>query len=560
MRRIGMLLMLALCCMGLCIPGWAWSGAGQVRSETSVSKDGSCAVVVTATIHLEEAVASPVFPVPKNAENITLNGSPATVHTGASSQMVSLKDVTGGSAGEWSIVIRYDLPSLVTSTKEEGLVLTLPILSGFSYPVEKLTFSVTLPGDVPGRPSFTSAYHQADIQSLLAVTVSGRTIAGQALEPLKDHESLTMTLPVDGKMFPETAHTAQVLGLLDLAIGVVALVAVGYYLLTLRPVLPKRPLQATVPDGLSAGDMPLWLTGRGMDLSMLVVTWAELGYIRIQVEDRGRVLLHKRMEMGNERSIFENRCYRDLFGRRSVVDGTGQHYAQLVRTVAKKSPQAKEIYCPESGNVKVFWALCDVAAILSGISMAGALAAYSTVLQAFLAILIGTMALLIQSGGRCLLLRKRRSLWIALGCAGLWLILGLWSGAWGAAVLMVAFQFFAGFAGAYGGKRTELGQQALEQILGLRRFMRIASKSELQRLLRYDSVYFYEVAPYALALGVDKPFAKRFGRLRLPECTYLTGPVQGQMTAVEWAKFLRTTVDKLDARASRLPLERLMGR
>lgn len=557
MRRIGMLLMLVLFCLGFCIPGWAWSEAGQIRSETTVAKDGSCSVVVTANIHLEENVASAVFPVPKNAENITLNGSPATVRAGESSQMVSLKDVTGGAAGEWSIVICYDLPSVVTSTKEDGLVLTLPILSGFSYPVGELAFSVTLPGDVPGRPSFTSAYHQADIQSLLAVTVSGRTIAGQALEPLKDHESLTMTLPVDEKMFPETAHTAQVLDILDLAIVVVALVAVGYYLLTLRPVLPKRSLQVTAPDGLSAGDMGLWLTGRGMDLSMLVVTWAELGYIRIQVEDSGRVLLHKRMEMGNERSIFENRCYRDLFGRRGVVDGTGPHYAQLVRTVAKKAPQAKEIYRPGFGNVKVFWVLCDVAAILSGISMAGALGAY---LQVFLTILMGTMALLIQSGGRCLLLRKRRSLWIALGCAGVWLILGLWSRAWVTAVLVVAFQFFAGFAGAYGGKRTELGQQALEQILGLRRFMRIASRPELQRLLQYDSAYFYGVAPYALALGVDQTFAKRFGRLRLPECTYLTGPVQRQMSAVEWAKFLRTTVDKLDARAKRLPLARLTGR
>ena len=560
MKRIGILLMLVLCCVGLCMPAWAWSGAEQVRSETTVSEDGSCSVVLTATIHLEEPVQSPVFPVPKNAENITLNGSPATVHTAAASRMVSLKDVTGGSAGDWTIAISYDLPSVVASTKKDGLVLTLPILSGFPYPVTELSFSVTLPDDVPERPSFTSAYHQAEIQSFLEITVSGKTITGRTLEPLKDHESLTMTLPVDEKMFPETARTARVLSYMDLAIAAVALVAVVYYLLALRPVLPRRPLQATAPDGLSAGDMPLWLTGRGMDLSMLVITWAELGYIRIQVEDSGRVLLHKRMEMGNERSIFENRCYRDLFGRRRIVDGTGAHYAQMVRTVAKKAPRSKEVYRSGSGSGKVFLALCAVAAVLSGIGMAGAFAAYSTVLRVFLAILLGIMALLLQAGGRCLLLRKRMPLWIALGCGALWLILGVWSGEWLTAVLMVLFQFAAGLAGAYGGKRTELGQQTLEQILGLRRFMRTASKPELQRLLRSDPAYFHELAPYALALGVDKTFAKRFGRLRLPECTYLVGPARGQMTAAEWAQLLRITVSKLDARAKRLPLEKITGR
>ena len=140
------------------------------------------------------------------------------------------------------------------------------------------------------------------------------------------------------------------------------------------------------------------------------------------------------------------------------------------------------------------------------------------------------------------------------------MLLGLWSGEWIMALLVILVQFFGGVALAYGGKRTELGQQVFKEILGLRRFMGRVSKRELQQLLKTDPSYFHELAPYALALGVDRTFARRFGRLRLPECTYLICADHRQMTASEWAALLRTTVNTLDARARRLPLERLTGR
>ena len=86
------------------------------------------------------------------------------------------------------------------------------------------------------------------------------------------------------------------------------------------------------------------------------------------------------------------------------------------------------------------------------------------------------------------------------------------------------------------------------------------SKRDLQMLLKANPGYFHELAPYALALGVDKTFARRFGRLRLPECTYLIAGQQRQMTATEWAQMLRATVDALERRARWLPIERSLGK
>ena len=68
--------------------------------------------------------------------------------------------------------------------------------------------------------------------------------------------------------------------------------------------------------------------------------------------------------------------------------------------------------------------------------------------------------------------------------------------------------------------------------------------------------YFYSMAPYALALGIDKAFAHRFGGKQLPGCPWLTTGMDGHLTADEWNQLLRSTVTALDERQLRLPFER----
>lgn len=556
-----MFLMILACCASLCVNVSARSGVERLGSDAVVDANGKCVVTLTVRLNMEEAVAEPVFPIPANATDVSLNGAGVSTSVSGQAALVSLRSVTGGMAGQFAFNIRYTLPSVVDAvedekSKQEGLMLTLPLLSGFAYPIEALEFSVTLPGEVPGEPTFSSSYYQENVQSLLNVTVSGNTISGTAGE-LKDHESLTMTLPVTDQLFPQTAVTVRVLGMMDLAIVLTVVLALVYYLLALLPKPVKRTPRASAPDGICAGDTALWLTGRGIDLSLLVVTWAQLGYLRIHVDDSGRVLLHKRMDMGNERSVFENRCFKSLFGRRSIVDGTGYHYAQLCRDTAKKTPHIKDVYRPRSGNPGIFRFLCLLPALLSGINLAGGFNPHSVFLRVLFAVVTVVFSIILQAGGASLPVRRKLPLYLAIPCALLWLLLGILGGEILTALGMVVFQFLSGVAAAYGGKRTELGRQAMGQLLGLRRHMRTVSKKELQRLLKVNPGYFHQLAPYALALDVDRRFARRFARLRLPECTYLISGTNPQMTAAEWAKLLRTTVQTLDAKANRLPLEKL---
>lgn len=559
MKRFCIFLALLLCCSWLCVGARAATGASSVKSSAAVSTDGSCQISMTIVFRLEKALSELSFPLPPEAKNILLNGT--APHTRRSDSAI-LVDIPLSAAGDYTMQLQYTLPDVVDYEKND-LVLSLPLLSGFSYPISAMEFTVTLPGAISAIPAFSSGYHQENIEASLISTVSGNTVSGFMQQQLKDHETLTMTLEVSEEMFPDSARKAARFGLWDGGALILILLAIVYYCLTLLPRLPKRTRCFTAPDGIAAGEVGTCLTGRGTDLTMMVMTWAQLGYILMELDDNGRVLLHRRMDMGNERSSFEVGCFKSLFGNRKTVDGTGYHYAQLYRKTAAKSPILRQLFLPSSGNPRLFRILCCAAGAFSGVSMAIACTdnvGLQTVLGILFAAACAAGSWVIQSGTQCIPLRDRMPLLIGIGAALLWLVVGVLSGAIALAAPVVLFQFLAGFAAAFGGRRSELGLRCLSQLLSLKKYMRTADTFDLQRLVQVNPNYFYELAPYALALGVDKTFARRFGKAMLPECSFLVTDMRHQMTASEWAARLQEVADALNARQKRLPYEKLIGR
>lgn len=557
MKKLICILTVLLCLVALAVPAAARSNAEQLECEATVGKDRSCNVTIDATVVFDETVSDPVFPIPKDAVNVTLNGSAVDTSTDNRARLIGLNRVTGGVAGTYNIVITYRLDNAVTAQKDGSLQLQLPILVGFAYPVDLLTVSVSLPGEIKTEPSFISEYYQEQTDRLLKTRISGKTVTVEAQQRLLDYETLTMILPVEASMFPGAAATARMLGMADLLAAIAAVLAVVYFALTMMPALPRKVLRTGAPDGITAGDVPRWLIGGATDLSLLVVSWAQLGYLGMEAMPDGRVLLHKYMEMGNERSNFENRCFKSLFGRRNTVDATGDHYARMVLSTEKKTRKNRDVYEKKSGNIYIFRALFALSGLLSGVSLAGAFWPNSLILRLLVGIVIAVLAWFVQDAVKGISLRRRLPLWIALGTAAVWMLLGLLAGQWLMALLMVIVQVAAGFAAAYGGKRTDLGRQASSQLFGLRKFLCTAPKKELLRLMKANPGYFHEVAPYAYAMGVDRLFAARFGRLRIPECPYLTAGGKKQMTASQWSEQLRKTVAAMDAKArKRLPWQK----
>ena len=558
MRRLFALISLILL---LAVPVSAFSGISSASNQTVISPDGSAQVTLSVVLKLDSMPAALVFPVPGDAENITVSGIAATSTRSGDTRNIDLSNFITY-AGTHTLVIRYDLPGVVVP-EDEKLILTLPILCGFEYPIDSLNFSVTLPGIISNIPTFSSTYYPDAIETMMTIIRKDATISGSVDQRLQDHESLTMILEVSAEMFPDCVEQTWSLNTTEIVMIVLAALAMLYWLVFMRGFLPKAVRRTSAPAGITAGQIGCHLSKQGVDFTMMVLSWAQLGYLLIQPDDNGRVLLHKRMDMGNERSEFENRAFRNLFGKRQVVDGTGYHYARCCRKAAVSIPGVQEDFQNRTGSPMLLKIMTATVSAVSGISYAANLAkdaGWQVVIGILLVILGFICGWLLQNVGKALFSRHRIHLIPAGVAAGVWFLLGYLAGEWHVALILIVFELLLGLGGLFGGFRTDGGNQVAAEILGLRQYLTQLTAEEWKQILRRNPHYFYDIAPYAIALGIDRKFAQKLGQKRLPECPYLTTGMDGHLTAAEWNQLLRETITALDALQKRLPLDRLLGK
>ena len=558
MRKFTVFIALLCLLTTLFVGASAATGAKSVSSHATVSADGRCQITLTAALHLDAPVEKLKFPLPKNAENITVNGSRAKTKNENGLKQVDISSFVGNTAGDFTLTFNYALPNLV-QTNEAGLLeLTLPLLSGFAYPVQAMDFTVTLPGTITAKPAFSSGYHQANIEKDITTTTEGPSITGASQVELKDHETLVMTLTVSEEMFPRTVITPP-------DVETVSLIAIGcfaaaflYWLLFLRN-LPWWPgKQPTPPDGYGPGEIGSVMHLQGGDLNMMVFSWAQLGYLHIRMEKNGAVRLLKQMEMGNERSNFEQRCFKLLFGSRDVANASSRRYGAVYCAVEKLRPNLTALIHPKSGNLTVFRILGALTGLFCGVSL-GVLISGSW----FWIVVLGGAALLtgwkIQLWARQLYAPRQRKLWTGLGLCGLWLAVGLLSGQTGTALGLVLSQLFVGLLLAFGGRRTPAGKQAMEQAMSMRRYFKSVSAQELKRIGKNNPEYFHQMMPFAIALGADKAFARSFGKEMIGQCPYISVGMDTPMRAGQWRAQMRRILEKMNTLPEQTRTEKLFA-
>ncbi len=560
MRRIVLFALTVCLICSLVVTVGAATAAQTVGSFSTVSSDGSCQVTLTAAIRLDQPVEDLHFPLPGESTNVTVNGSRARSRVENGLRLVDISGIAGKVAGNYSVTFTYALPNLITTNKAGLLELQLPILSGFAYPVQYLEFSVTLPGPVTAKPAFSSGYHQASIEKDIRYTVSGATITGVAQTELKDHETLAMTLLVSEEMFPQPRLIAPDFGLVGTLTTVFALLALLYWIIFLRniPAWPAR--RATPPDGYNVGELAGVLHLQGGDLSLMIFSWAQLGYVQICLQPGGGVHVQRQMDMGNERSSFERRCFKLLFGRHNRVDTASARYLEACRSVQKMRPNLSSLVHPKSGNLNVFRALAALYGMFCGVSVAVGLSS-GAALQWFLIVLLGAFALVssycIQRWAVTLFAFEKRRLWIALGLCGVWLLLGVLAGQFGAGLSLALGQLTAGLLAAFGGRRTYAGRQAMGETIGLRRYLKLVHKDQLQHICRNNPEYFHQMMPYALALGIDERFAKRFGKELIGQCPYISMGADNAMRAIQWRDLMRRVLKEMNTYEQRNAKEKI---
>ena len=558
MRRI---IALLVCIVLFALPVSAANAAVSVSTTAVVNENSSCYVTIEAQIRLDDPARGLRFPLGTDIDSVTLNGAPAALKQSGGITSVDLSHLDG-KMGLHSCTIAYTVNSVVTVDDDGRQIVTVPLLYGFPYPVEEMSFHVTMPREFESVPAFRSGYHGQDIERQMTASVEGAVIQGRVDQELKDSETLFMTLTAPAGMFPASRTFGGSLPFDAAAMGICAALALLCSLLTMRCLPRLSPRRPTAPEGISAGQLGSYLVRRAADLPVMVLQWAQLGYLIIHLDDNGRVFLHKKMDMGNERSAFEQRCFRDLFGRKQMVDVSGYRFQKVCEKAAAVSRRATNGYRSPLGSARLFRLISCLLGIFAGIAMGDTISTDHNLRLAIMGALGAVcfvLCWLIQDGMDCLHLRGRAQLKLGLIATAALLAVGGYCRCLPYALGAAAWNLLAGLMAAYGGRRTENGDRIRGEILGLRRYMRKAGPAELRRILSSNRNYYFELAPYALALGLDKQFALKFGNARLPACTWLVSGIDSR-TAPEWYTQLREAYSAMIRNRRPTLAERIFGK
>lgn len=561
MRRLTVLIIGILLIAGLCIPVWGANYASKIQITANVNTNESCQVTVVATLHVEENNGQLSFPVPEKATGVSLNGSRVRTHRGQQCQYIDISDVVGTMTGDFTITVTYSLPDVIEYTEADTPELQLAMLAGYEGTVSRLDFTVSLPGEIKAKPAFSSGYHLTGIEEDISCSVNGTSVVGFATAELKDHETLTMYLDVDPSLFPRSPLVFTDTSVDDIAMIICGVLALLYWIIFLRSLPGFWKRSTTAPEGLTAGEVGAVMTLGKADLSLMVFSWAQLGYIQMQISPK-RVILHKRMDMGNERSSFEQLCFHRLFKKRDTVDTGSLHYALLCRAVEKLHPPIHSLVHSGSGNSKIFRLLAALIGLFGGASFGIAMTqeAAAQWLGVFSMAALGFVcSWCMQALMGEIFQRKSSKTVLSLVFTGVHLLFGIIAGQFGLAFGLMLIQWIVGIMAYFGGRRTDAGKQDFSRVMGLRRYLTSVSKEELSRIEETDPEYFHTLAPFALALGVNRSFAHRFGKGHFSECPYIDHRSGKAHTAREWSDLMEQALKDMNRRSRMLPIERFMA-
>lgn len=524
----------------------------------TVLEDGSCQVSMTITLSMEKMDTSMRFPIPADASDVQLNGFGVGTYYSGTVQYVNLSSVLGPEDTTATFTLSYRAGQVVDGTGK----LTLPLLSGFQLPINSFDFTVSFPGNVSNQPSFTSAYYQSSIESKMHWTVMGSTVTGRTTDLLNGYETLEMSLKLDSSLFShrQTAFIDSEVD--DRLMEACLLLALLYWVIFMRLGLPRFRRCSQPPQGYTAGHMRPILTLQGPDLSLMVLSWAQMGYVLLERKSSSKILIHRQMDMGNERSAYEQQIFSLLFKKKDVVDTGSLAYAVLCGKVEKQISVSKVLTHKRSGNPLIFRILSLLVNVLAGVNAGlalGSSASWQIIFLILFGILGFALSNMIQNSAQGIFLYKPGTITKGLLAAVIWVIPFFLCGKRGLGLGTAFYQFIAGILATYGGRRSADGADALSQGLGLLLSFLVPEKASFSIAKKVDPEYFHTMAPYALSFGADGLFAYRFGKERIPECPYLVGVPAADRTASQWSRILRSTLRSMNARYEGLKKERFIN-
>ena len=417
---------------------------------------------------------------------------------------------------------------------------------GWEMPMDRVSFSITLPSAWPSEVHFYSGYAGSQYEADVTYSIQGNTLTGILNGSLDRYEALTIFAPLPNQPFtfsPPPDYTWIGLGL---SIGLLILI----YLIYVRygkddPVIdvvefyPVPNISSAMSGFIYDGFVDT------KDVISLIIEWAYKGYLRID-EDKNKkdftLTLLKPIATTEIRA--EQTLFNQLFdGKESVTnaDLENRFYTSIQNAKSDilryfQGNKEHAIFDNKATAFKVL--LAGLVLIPLAIGVASSFYRYSY--QETVAWVAFAFTWAIGTGlmvGWIVLIKKKPSLskvgfsasLIALSVLTLLFILIVWglTISMGGSVLFnsiltVLSLISAGYVTVMD-KRTPKGTELLGHLRGLKNFIEVAEKDKLELLVHEDPSYFYRVLPYAYVLNVSDVWSKKFESIAVPQPQWYGG-------------------------------------
>ena len=513
----------------------------SLEVAVTVDSDGVCHVSMQAQVDFTSAPKKFVFPLGTDADDISAGGAAYEEESYGDVECVVFENSIGFS-GTQSFLCTFTLPCNMTEDAS-GQYFTIDLPErGFELPIEAYSLTLTFPTEVTALPTWESAYYSDVIDNYMSIQVSENTVTASSDMIFKDHETLRMKLSFAPDSFNLRHLPGQVAPVFQILFRLLAALSAGYWFFRLRTKLRwVKPLQA-VNFETGAGELPCQMQGELPDMPAMLAHWGDLGYVTVRRTRRGRIIVEKQMDMGNERNAAERRLFDAIFRMSSTCDTQSLRFLDAARAEAAvlRASWLRRLFAPNSGNPK----LLRLFALLAGLS--ACVICFDLWLPARASRWLWLPILSLLSAALCLPVQKTVLRWCR--CDGkLWLPVGIVSAALlllfassadclTVMLLAVVMQILCALATRFGGLRNKVGEELLLEILGLRSFLRRADADTAKRLQRADSQYFYRMLPYAEGLGIGRAFTRRFAGECKSQCRWLRDEAKTAHNAKDVAK------------------------
>ncbi|MBR1424050.1 DUF2207 domain-containing protein [bacterium] len=399
--------------------------------------------------------------------------------------------------------------------------------TNWAVPINRASFNLTMPSTVdPSKVGLSiGKYGTKGFSGGAEFSVNGNKISGKTHKALNPGEGITIRIEVHSGYFNVNLNYIKILSVALIVIFTLISFLIWHRYGKDEPVIPV--VNFYPPKGMDSGEVELgyrgFFTKKG--LISLIIYLASKGYLKIYDKEKSFTITKLKEYTGGSEALKDLMMalfpYNQMAITKEELEESGTFYKDCEKIIKNFNKRRNIIFFKDSVSLPLQILMCTCLFIV------GVLTLFSVYDFRIVDYLLGDRVmfklLIMPLCGVISLVMT----WTQSGEAGM-----QWNKIWGAVVwVVVPIGLVLGIGHFYNlpevlfgvactvvcavcayqlPKRNKVGQNLLNNLMGLKNFIRVAEKNRIKLLVSRDPEYFYNILPYAYVLDVEDEWIKKF--------------------------------------------------